>query len=261
MLPELSLTPAILQSLRGRGLLSLFPLVVAGSYHAPTRPEQPGHNVCEVFAYGERLLSHHKFSDFHYERGGQRHHEHLQRSDGTAGFDLLLSPECTAVVLICKDAFGDLIGQSLQSLSLGFLDEDDALVTTETELHVRVARHLGLACSGKKSALVDQLQGLAGGDRVLLRVTDRLPEWDVLARRHLERFEVIREQDLQYSPPSLEPAYRVVYESPSLVAEDLKNGRRPLVYNAQRRYCLEIEAAPPTRDFQRILVQPPELAA
>jgi hypothetical protein len=43
-------------------------------------------------------------------------HEHLGREDGEAGFDLLISPTCTVVVLICKDAFGE-AGDLVQALA------------------------------------------------------------------------------------------------------------------------------------------------
>jgi predicted amidohydrolase len=108
VLPELSMTPTILESLTDQGLLADLPFVVAGSFHTPTAPEAPGRNVCEVLGHGERLFSHDKFSDFHYEARGARWHEHLDRNDGTSGFDLLLAANCTAVVLICKDTFGEI---------------------------------------------------------------------------------------------------------------------------------------------------------
>ena len=112
VLPELCLTHALFTELVQRGVFDDFPLVVAGSYHEPVAPNAPGANVCHVFANGVRVFSHHKFSDFYMGEC----HEHLARQDGEAGFDLLVSPRCTAVVLICKDAFGD-IGDVVQNLA------------------------------------------------------------------------------------------------------------------------------------------------
>jgi hypothetical protein len=90
-----------------------------GAFHAPTEPKAPGHNVCEVFASGERISEHRKFSDFHMaldDDGDRRWHEHLERADGTSGFDVLVAAACTAVVLICKDTFGD-VGRLVKELA------------------------------------------------------------------------------------------------------------------------------------------------
>jgi hypothetical protein len=105
VLPELCLTKPLLDQLREAKLLDDIPLVVAGSYHVPQHGDEPGSNVCEVFAFGQAVLRHEKFSDFHYAENGRRWHEHLARADGS-GFRLLLAPESSAVVLICKDVFG-----------------------------------------------------------------------------------------------------------------------------------------------------------
>lgn len=57
-------------------------------------------------------FTHRKFSDFYLGTC----HEHLAREDGDAGFDLLISPRGTVVVLICKDAFGE-VGDLVQALA------------------------------------------------------------------------------------------------------------------------------------------------
>ena len=116
VLPELCLTRALLDELVKRGAFDGFPLVVAGSYHEPVAPNAPGANVSVVFANGMQVFAHHKFSDFYMGRC----HEHLARKDGEAGFDLLISPRCTVVVLICKDAFGE-AGDLVQALAPSLL--------------------------------------------------------------------------------------------------------------------------------------------
>jgi hypothetical protein len=87
-----------------------------------TEANTPGANICDVFAHGAHVFSHRKFSDYYYDeaqpspRPPIRYHEHLVRQDGEAGFDMLISPCCTAVVLICKDAFGE-VGDLVQKLA------------------------------------------------------------------------------------------------------------------------------------------------
>ena len=112
VLPELCLTQDLFDEFVQRGVFDDFSLVVAGSYHEIVAANMPGANVCAVFANGAHVFSHRKFSDFYM---GARH-EHLVREDGEAGFDLLLSPKCSVVVLICKDAFGE-TGDLVQNLA------------------------------------------------------------------------------------------------------------------------------------------------
>jgi predicted amidohydrolase len=112
VLPELCLTRGLLDDLVQRGAFDDFPLVVAGSYHQAVEANAPGANVCAVFANGMHVFSHHKFSDFYLGAC----HEHLVREDGAAGFDVLISPRCTVVVLICKDALGE-VGDLVQALA------------------------------------------------------------------------------------------------------------------------------------------------
>lgn len=110
VLPELSVTAEMLQSLQGKGLLDPLPLVVAGSYHEHPEQRGPGQNLCKVYAYGDEVHVHRKFSDFHYAVQGQperRCHEHLRREDGTSGFDLLVGSQGTVVVTVCKDVLGE----------------------------------------------------------------------------------------------------------------------------------------------------------
>jgi predicted amidohydrolase len=114
VLPELCLTRELSERLVADRAFDGIPLVVAGSYHEPvSEVNGPGANVCDVFANGTHVFSHHKFSDYYYDvrepssEPAIRYHEHLARHAGTAGFDMLISPHCAAVVLICKDAFGD----------------------------------------------------------------------------------------------------------------------------------------------------------
>jgi len=115
VLPELCLTKPLLDELREEKRLDEISLFVAGSFHVPQTGDEPGSNVCEVFAFGEPMLRHEKFSDFHYAKDDQRWHEHVSRSDAS-GFDLLLAPESSAVVLICKDVFGD-VGALVKELA------------------------------------------------------------------------------------------------------------------------------------------------
>jgi hypothetical protein len=117
VLPELCLTPALLQSLLDRGLFADLQLVVAGSYHETPSARGPGRNVCKIFSYGDEVFTHYKFSDFHFATQDGRCHEHLHRADGAAGFDLLLSPYCSAIVLICKDALRDDVQHLVQQLA------------------------------------------------------------------------------------------------------------------------------------------------
>ena len=122
VLPELCMTRGLRDEFMASGAFDGIPLVVAGSYHEPVAPDRPGANVCDVFANGRPVASHRKFSyyydDEHPPGGGPsiRYHEHLARHDGEAGFDVLISPRCTAVVLICKDALGD-VGNLVQKLA------------------------------------------------------------------------------------------------------------------------------------------------
>jgi hypothetical protein len=112
VLPELCLTRRLFDQVAASGAFAGMPLVVAGSFHEPTIDNAPGENIAAVFAHGQEVFRHRKFSDFYM---GDRH-EHLDRADGVAGFDLLVGAKCTAVVLICKDAFGE-VGDLVQALA------------------------------------------------------------------------------------------------------------------------------------------------
>jgi len=112
VLPELCLTRGLFDELVQRGAFEGFSLVVAGSFHEPVASNAPGANVSVVFANGMQVFTHRKFSDFYLGAC----HEHLVRADGDAGFDLLVSPRGTVVVLVCKDAFGE-VGDLVQALA------------------------------------------------------------------------------------------------------------------------------------------------
>jgi hypothetical protein len=119
VLPELCLTPSILQSLLDRDLLVELPMVVAGSYHETPHARGPGRNVCKIFCYGDEVFTHYKFSDYHFDPkdGRPRCHEHLHREDGASGFELLLSPNCSAIALICKDVLRDDVQDLVEKLA------------------------------------------------------------------------------------------------------------------------------------------------
>lgn len=106
VLPELAMTPSMLDHLRSTDAFAGLDLVVAGSVHTAVPKLQPGHNVATVLAAGQSLHEHRKFSDFYIRRGedGTQVHEHLERDGARDGFSLLISPHCVLVVLTCKDA-------------------------------------------------------------------------------------------------------------------------------------------------------------
>lgn len=124
--PELCMTRPLLDELVARRVFDGIPLVVAGSYHESAAENCPGANICDVFANGAHVFSHRKFSDYYYDErtvGSDksiRYHEHLVRHDGEAGFDVLIAPRCSIVVLICKDAFGE-VGDLVQKLAPNLL--------------------------------------------------------------------------------------------------------------------------------------------
>jgi DNA-binding transcriptional ArsR family regulator len=155
----------------------------------------------------------------------------------------------------------DLISQSFKQSGLGIVDDDDALIATEDELHSRISGHLSLGCADKPSALIDQLKTLAQGGPLLLRAGDRQQEWEVIVERHRLDLRVLREQDIQLSALPDSSEYGVVYESPSLVADDRRQAQRSsFIDSAQRRYCLRAEQTS-YDGFQSIVVPAPELAA
>jgi hypothetical protein len=118
VLPELALTPALLTELHRKDVFEGIGLVVAGSHHEEVAARQPGANVAVVYANGQEIHRHHKFSDFHYgEQDGGRRHEHLRSSADTDGFDLLIGPRCTVVVLVCKDALDERVKNLVQFLA------------------------------------------------------------------------------------------------------------------------------------------------
>jgi DNA-binding transcriptional ArsR family regulator len=155
----------------------------------------------------------------------------------------------------------ELLGKSLRESSFGFHDDDDALVAPELELQTRIATHLALACSGKHSSLIRRLEELTAESPVLLRIADGMNEWDVLAAQRLKGLQVIRRHDLELLPPSPDKRFQMVYGSPSLVVEDLKEGRKALVQKASGRYYLGVDFMPPIKDFLPIDVQRPEITA
>lgn len=160
VLPELCLTPEILRSLNDKKLMSPLPLVIAGSYHQHAS-QGPGLNICDVYAFGELIHSHRKFSDFHFAEPGEanRRHEHLQREEETSGFTLLLGSRSTAVVLICKDAIGD-AGELVQKLAPTMVLVP--AMSQETSDFERLARDLAhdpqaftlVACAGPKTHVI-----------------------------------------------------------------------------------------------------------
>lgn len=118
VLPELSLTAELFESLSAEGAFAGLDLVVAGSFHTPVPAATPGENVAVVMADGEEVHRHRKFSDFHYEdRAKQRRHEHLARDPDKDGFSVLVGPGCAAIVLVCKDILDERIKTLVQQLS------------------------------------------------------------------------------------------------------------------------------------------------
>ena len=116
--PELALTPDLLIALTKTAGFAELPLVIAGSYHEAVEGQKPGRNISVVFAHGKELHRHYKFSDFHANAGGgTRRHENLVRDANTQGFDVLIAPRATAVVMICKDVFDERIQYLLQHLA------------------------------------------------------------------------------------------------------------------------------------------------
>ena len=117
VLPELCLTEPLLDRLEAEGAFDMLPIVVAGSYHAEAAEPDPGANVAVVFAGGMRVAEHRKFTDFHFGPTAGRRHEHLDRDPARCGFDLLLGPHGSIVVLICKDALDEHVARLVQDLA------------------------------------------------------------------------------------------------------------------------------------------------
>lgn len=116
VLPELCATGEMIASLRRSPELARIPLAALGSYHDEVEPGAPGRNRCHVIAHGREIAVHEKFTDFHYDDGGTRRHEHLV-ADETSGFSLLVSPQCTVVPLICKDALDVRVQELVRTLA------------------------------------------------------------------------------------------------------------------------------------------------
>ncbi len=118
VLPELALTASSFDQLRSGGAFGKIGLLVAGSYHEQVPAGQAGANVAVVFAHGREVHRHLKFAEFHYgEPGGTRRYEHLRSRAELDGFDLLLGPRCTLVVLICKDALDERVKDLVRDLA------------------------------------------------------------------------------------------------------------------------------------------------
>jgi hypothetical protein len=154
VLPELSCSPELVESLADAGAFAELPLVVAGSAHARVAPGTAGHNIARVFARGKKVHEHRKFSDFFFTReDGTTCHEHLARSEDD-GFDILIAPGCSLVVLICKDAMDPDIVNLLATISTSMLlvpamsaEVGDFVHTAET-LARRAQSFSLVACAG-----------------------------------------------------------------------------------------------------------------
>lgn len=105
VLPELSLTEALLEELLREGALQDVPLLVLGSRHCPS-DRRGGSNAASVFARGKLLYEHRKFRPVDFGKPSRR--EHLVEL--TPRLTILSSSRLSVGVAICKDAIDPAVG-------------------------------------------------------------------------------------------------------------------------------------------------------
>lgn len=121
---------------------------------------------------------------------------------------------------------------ALADCALGQLDPDDAVVATGLELQ----RQLEAALHGalRDDLALPRLAALAGELPLLVRATR--DEWDLLVdRRAWPNVHVVRNDDLAHT--ALPAAYQVLYESPLLAVDDVRQ-QRPVLEGASRRWVV-----------------------
>lgn len=101
VLPELALTDELHAAFVADPRVAALPLVVAGSRHVGATGPRPGQNLSTVLARGRVLAEHAKMSDFAFDDGDVRRHEHIR--PGTT-MHVLLGERASLLVLVCKDA-------------------------------------------------------------------------------------------------------------------------------------------------------------
>lgn len=136
---------------------------------------------------------------------------------------------------------------ALTDCALGQLEPDDAVVVTGLELQRQLESALRDAL--QRDNALPRLAGLAGDLPLLVRGTR--DEWDLLVdRRAWPNVRVVRNDDLAHT--ALPDAYAVLYESPLLAVDDVRQ-QRPLLEGASRRWVVTPGPdRPPPAGFESI---------
>ena len=133
---------------------------------------------------------------------------------------------------------------ALADCALGQLEPDDAVVASGLELQRQLEAALRRALHG---GALPRLPELAAAAPLMVRA--RRDEWDLLLDRHAwPAVRVLRDDDLAHA--ALPREYQVLYESPLLAVDDVRQ-QRPVFEGAARRWVLTPgpdRAAPPSFD-------------
>jgi DNA-binding MarR family transcriptional regulator len=152
---------------------------------------------------------------------------------------------------------------ALAETSMALLVPDDSLVAPGFELQSHLDRIVEDAIENDRAPLITRLREIASSRQLVLRVSNRRDEWDVMIQRvkhkhpELNHVEVFRDDDVsaaRTAPPS-DRTYRILYESPMLLEQD-QGAKLPwtasVIKGAERRFIFGMTPTLPPRGFQMI---------
>lgn len=145
------------------------------------------------------------------------------------------------------------LAESLAGTSMALVDRDESIVAPSIELLSQLDRILEGSVDRPDAPLVVCLSQLAAREPVVLRVSNRGDEWDLLVNRSelKEAIQVIRGDDVsagQLKPAK--PVYQVLYESPLLLEQDRQHeATMSLIERATNRFVFGMQPSPPPPAF------------
>ena len=161
--------------------------------------------------------------------------------------------------------------RALADTSMALIDQDDSVVAPSIELQSQLDLIVEHAIRNADAPIVARLEQLASRRRLILRVSDR-GRWSVMLReRKLKNIQVVRNEDVRRTPDQLlalpeaveraaagassspDPAYQILYESPTLLGVDQQLPENAsFIKDATSRFLFGIQPIATPHDFQMI---------
>lgn len=145
------------------------------------------------------------------------------------------------------------LADSLAGTSMALVDRDDSIVAPSIELLSQLDRILEGSVDNPDAPLQRCLTQLSATDPMVVRVSNRGDEWDLLVNRSelKEAIQVVRGDDVSAgrARPAT-PVYQVLYESPLLLEQDRKREDMvSLIKGATNRFVFGMQPSPPPPAF------------